>query len=258
MEAICVYILEHVAASAAKNLTYYFGGSSSVYWLSICELFQVAVTTKQAVAPFQANQVNAIRRRIALFDIRQSMYRDAFKKLPFFDWSCKNVYRLLDKTHLEILDLETEMRKLQEQANLFELTMSEFKPLKHARKEIKQVKQLWDYVNVVNSCIDEWKTTPWKKIDVDAMEMECKKFGKEIRAMDKELRAWDVYVQMEATIKNILTSLRAVSELQNPAIRERHWIQLMKATKVRYTSVEYSLLFRHSFLSYMPKNGMER
>lgn len=160
------------------------------------------------------------------------MYKDIFKKLPFFTWACVDVYALLDKTNGEITELETEMDKLTGQANLFELTMPEFKPLKLTRKEVRQVKQLWDYVNIVRSNMDEWRTTPWKKIDVEAMEMECKKFGKEIRAMDKELRGWDVYIQMEAMVKNILTSLRAVSELQNPAIRERHWIQLMQATKV--------------------------
>ena len=30
------------------------------------------------------------------------------------------------------------------------------------------------------------------------------------------------------------TSLRAVGELQNPAIRERHWEQLVQATRVRF------------------------
>lgn len=161
------------------------------------------------------------------------MYRDQFKKLPFFLWICQDVYGLLDKTHQELLELETELIKLQEQSNLFELVLPDFKPMRAARKEIKQIKQLWDYVNVVRSCMDEWKTTPWKKIDVENMEMECKKFGKEIRQMDKELKGWDVYIQLEASIKNMLTSLRAVTELQNPAIRERHWTQLMQATKVR-------------------------
>ncbi|RZC39341.1 MT, DHC N2, AAA 7, DHC N1 and/or AAA 9 domain containing protein [Asbolus verrucosus] len=195
---------------------------------------KVAATTKQNVAPLQALQVNAIKRRINLFELRQNMYRDMFKKLPFFTWACKNVYALLDKTNSELTELETEMDKLQEQANLFELTLPEFKPMNHARKEIRQIKQLWDYVFIFRSCIDEWKKTPWKKIDVEVMEMECKKFGKEVRAMDKELRAWDVYIQLEAAIKNMLTSLRAVTELQNPAIRERHWKQLMQATKVRF------------------------
>lgn len=100
------------------------------------------------------------------------------------------------------------------------------------RKELKQLKQLWDYTLVVRSMIDDWKTTLWKKIDVENMEMECKKFAKEIRAFDKEMRPWDTYIQLEATVKNMLTSLRAVTELQNPAIRERHWQQLMQTTKV--------------------------
>lgn len=198
---------------------------------------KVAALTKQNVAPLQALQVNAIKRRINLFEIRQQMYRDQFKKQTFFKWSCKNIYRLLDKTNSELYDLEKEMTKLQEQANLFELTLPELKQMALCRKEIKQIKQLWDYVNIFRSCINEWKKTPWKKIDVEVMEMECKKYGKEVRAMDKELRAWDVYIQLEAAIKNMLTSLRAVTELQNPAIRDRHWKQLMQATKVLFNLI---------------------
>lgn len=52
-------------------------------------------------------------------------------------------------------------------------------------------------------------------------------------ALDKEMRSWDTYTYLEATVKNMVTSLRAVGELQNPAIRERHWKQLMSSTKVR-------------------------
>ena len=46
---------------------------------------------------------------------------------------------------------------------------------------------------LVQSCFDSWRTTLWKGIDVESMEVECKKFVKEIRLMDKEMRAWDVY-----------------------------------------------------------------
>lgn len=51
------------------------------------------------------------------------------------------------------------------------------------------------------------------------------------------MRNWDTYVQLEATVKNMLTSLKAVGELQNQAIRERHWHQLMASTKVGAVSV---------------------
>lgn len=194
---------------------------------------KVAVTTKQAVAPIQAIHISKIRRRISLFDVRQTMYREIFRNKPFFVFGCTNVYKYFDKANDEVTGLEEELKNLLDQATLFDIVMTEYKQLKLNRKEIKMLKQLWDFVTIVVSFLDEWKTTPWKKIDVDSMEMELKKFGKEIRAMDKELRGWDVYIQLENTIKNMLTSLRAVTELQNPAIRERHWIQLMQATKVR-------------------------
>lgn len=92
--------------------------------------------------------------------------------------------------------------------------------------------QLWDYVFIVRTSIEDWKTTPWRKIDVENMDIECKKFAKDIRLLDKEMRPWDTYLTLEGTVKNMLTSLRAVGELQNPAIRERHWNQLMASTKV--------------------------
>jgi len=61
-------------------------------------------------------------------------------------------------------------------------------------------------------------------------------------ALDKEMRAWDTYTCLEATVKNMVTSLRAVGELQNPAIRERHWKQLMSSTKVSKTFL-FCILF---------------
>ena len=55
---------------------------------------------------------------------------------------------------------------------------------------------------------------------------------KEMKMLDKEARVWDIYMGLESVVKNLLTSLRAVNELQNSAIRERHWQQLMNTTGV--------------------------
>ena len=86
--------------------------------------------------------------------------------------------------------------------------------------------------------------------DVQTMDMDCKKFAKDVRMLDKEMRAWDVYLGLESTIKNMMASLKAVGDLQNPSIRERHWKQLMDATGVRcqgpLTSPMSCLLTRHS------------
>lgn len=174
----------------------------------------------------------SIKRRLQVFEIRQDVFRNHFKTLPFFKFSCKNVYILLDKVNTQIESMEQERDHLKEQSDLFELQFPDFKGLRKCRKEIRLVKQTWDFAIVVLGSVEEWKDTPWKKLDVESMELECKKFAKEIRIMDKKVKVWNLYIQLEATVKNMLTSLRAVTELQNPAIRERHWLQLMQATKV--------------------------
>lgn len=74
--------------------------------------------------------------------------------------------------------MEAEMRTLRDSANLFEVSVPSVRLLQQCRREIKMLKQLWDYIFLVRTSIDEWKTTPWKDIDVENMDMECKKFSK--------------------------------------------------------------------------------
>lgn len=66
------------------------------------------------------------------------------------------------------------------------------------------------------------------------MDQKCKNFSKDLRTLDKSLRNWAPYIYAEGIIKNLMTSLRAVTELQNPAIQDRHWAELMDTTKVRF------------------------
>lgn len=58
------------------------------------------------------------------------------------------------------------------------MNVPDFKQLKACRKEVKMLKVLWDYVYLVRTSIDDWKTTKWESINVEQMDMDCKKFAK--------------------------------------------------------------------------------
>jgi dynein heavy chain len=103
---------------------------------------------------------------------------------------------------MEISDMEKNMAKMLDAAGLFEVNVPDFKQLKQCRKEIKLLKTLWDYVVMVRSSFDDWKTTPWKEINVEQMDMDCKKFAKDIRSLDKEMRAWDSYTGVDNCLKS--------------------------------------------------------
>ncbi|VEL08808.1 unnamed protein product [Protopolystoma xenopodis] len=138
--------------------------------------------------------------------------------------------------------MEKEMQELIVSAGLFEVNVPEYKQLKQCRKELRLLKTLWDYVFLVRTSLGDWTKTPWRQINIEQMDSDCKRFAKDIRSLDKEMRAWDVYIGVEDVVKNMLTSLRAVGELQNPAIRDRHWAQLMSATGVRFMMNEDTTL----------------
>uniref|UniRef100_A0A4W3K7X4 Dynein axonemal heavy chain 17 n=1 Tax=Callorhinchus milii TaxID=7868 RepID=A0A4W3K7X4_CALMI len=199
---------------------------------------KIALHCKHAVAPLQANEVNVIRRKCLRFEINQHGFRKKFKAKAPFDYDHKIPY----KAQKKILTMEDELQALSQSANLFEVSIPDCKRLKSCRKEIVLLKELWDMIFLVRVSIDDWKTTQWKNISVEYMDSECKKFAKDIRSLDKEIRAWDTYTGLDKMIKNTITSLKAVSELQNSAIRDRHWQQLMHATKVEFAMSENTTL----------------
>ncbi|XP_064146125.1 dynein axonemal heavy chain 11 isoform X1 [Loxodonta africana] len=127
------------------------------------------------------------------------------------------------------------MLQMQEFTRLFEVALPEYKQMKQCRKEIKLLKGLWDVIIYVRRSIDNWTKTQWRQINVEQMDVELRRFAKEIWSLDKEVRVWDAYASLEGTVKDMVTSLRAITELQNPALRDRHWQQLMKTVGVNFS-----------------------
>uniref|UniRef100_F6QQT7 AAA+ ATPase domain-containing protein n=1 Tax=Xenopus tropicalis TaxID=8364 RepID=F6QQT7_XENTR len=201
-------------------------------------LKKTAFIVKHEVSPLQSNEVSVIRRKCVLFE--QHEFRSRFKNEIIFNFDADGPYKHLDKTHRNIARLEGEMKKLQETADLFEVNMPEYKQLQQCRVAIILLKSVWDMV--IFTSIKDWMKTPWKQINVEQMDMELRRFAKEMKTLDKEVRTWHVYLGLESTVKNLLTSLRAVNELQNPAVRKRHWLQLMSKTGVRFVMNEETVL----------------
>lgn len=71
------------------------------------------------------------------------------------------------QANYQISKLEKEGAKLVEDAKMFEVTVPDFKGLRQCRKEIRLVKQLWDYIFVVTESFTAWNSTPWKEINVE-------------------------------------------------------------------------------------------
>ncbi|XP_075025374.1 dynein axonemal heavy chain 17 [Calonectris borealis] len=203
---------------------------------------KLCLRVKHSAAPLQANEVNIIHKKCQQFEIRQHAFRERFREKAPLSYTDPDPYKSLNKQQKSIAAMESDMAALSKSAGLFEVSVPEYKQLKACRREVCLLKELWDMIVLVNTSIDNWKTTKWKDINVEQMDIDCKKFAKDIRSLDKEMRSWDAFTGLDNSMKNMIKSLRAVNELQNPAIRNRHWHELMQATKVNFTMSEDTTL----------------
>ncbi|XP_008293045.1 dynein heavy chain 11, axonemal [Stegastes partitus] len=203
---------------------------------------KLALKVRHEVAPMQNAEVMVLRRRCMDFEVKQTNFREMFRAKAPFSYDAVHPYVGLEKSEKAIQDMEKEVAELQESTNLFDVTIPDYRDIKLCRREITVLKELWDIVVYVQSSVENWTMTKWRQINVDQMDAELRRFAKDIRKLDKEARAWDVYSGLDLYVKNLLTSLRAVSQLQNLAIRERHWVQLIRTTQTNFTVTDSTTL----------------
>lgn len=139
-----------------------------------------AVIVKRNIAPVQAYQVDLIKKRINLFDVRTKLFYENFMKSKLLRYPCRNVYELCDLIHEDLVGMENQCNALKEQSIHFNLNPPEEGRMSYCRRMIRLLKHMWDFHFAVSSCVDDWKQTAWKKINVDEMETECKRFSKVI------------------------------------------------------------------------------
>lgn len=73
--------------------------------------------------------------------------------------------------------------KLLTQAILFEVLQPDANILAPIKKYLRLNKQLWDFVIMVRSYLDLWQSTLWKDIDSEYMDMELKRFAKDLKCI---------------------------------------------------------------------------
>ncbi|EDX15768.1 GD15126 [Drosophila simulans] len=196
------------------------------------QLKHSSTVKQEALQDTRFHQQQRVTALIGLHTCHLQHYARQFQKMPFFRVPCPQVYDVCDEVYLRLHRFRRQQRLYTRWARLLDIQPPDPATLQFCEVELRRVKQLWDFVRVIESCIVAWHATPWLLIDTDDMEHECKKFTRDLRTLDKCIREWAPYVHIVGVLRELVASLRAITELQNPAITERHWMELMQLTKL--------------------------
>jgi len=98
-----------------------------------------------------------------------------------FSVNCKNPYVEIDKSIKILSELNDSQEMLLIRAQLFDIQPPESNVLLETKNVLQTNKQLWDFVYMVTSLINVWKSTLWKDIDFEFMDLELKRFVKDLK-----------------------------------------------------------------------------
>lgn len=96
---------------------------------------------------------------------------------------CENPYFEIDNANQSLMELENLYHTFHSQATLFEITLPDSNALESTKNTLFLIKQIWDFINLVKECIDVWKSTLWSNIDSEFIDMELKRFAKDLRGV---------------------------------------------------------------------------
>ena len=226
--------------------------------LSWNNLKKKAVVTKEKQAKNQSREADKLKKESRDFEFRVEAFYKSFRQYMPFEYldDYNMAYEKIDSIHHGPTDLQlvptenlpegggdmgslkdikaaaVELNELQE---LFELYVIEYREINQCEKDAAQLKKVWDVIAMVQTIYAEWRKTRWDEINVEMLQEENKKLQKEVKGCDKLVKNWPCYKGLEDAVKNMQTSLPLVEELHHPAMRERHWSQLMRACGVKFT-----------------------
>eukprot|EP00965_Chrysotila_dentata_P180077 5946247-Pleurochrysis_carterae.AAC.2 len=197
------------------------------------EVAEVFVTTaraapqvKKQVKPVQDAEALRVLDSIRAFEeqLRKEQARLKAGKVFSSDVDYAAAYKLCQEEHLKLSELEIQMSKINDLAELFEFpqkTEAVRELMGSMRDDLLTVKSVWDLTCIVQSQIEVWKKVLWEEINPGKMEEESKVFTKMVRGLDKSVRSWPCYLNVDQMVKNFLVSVPCVADLKSPSMRDR-------------------------------------
>ncbi|KAL4106224.1 hypothetical protein PRIC1_004278 [Phytophthora ramorum] len=191
---------------------------------------------KEAIQPLQNQMMESIRQEVAEFNRRLALMKEEFKvaaplHAPSDSRSIADVYEQLDAYNAKLTQVEHEAARLMELEDIFELASSKYEALTTLRTSFTTLKHIWDFVALLDSIyVIKWQPLLWSDLDADELMGEVDEIERHRHSLFSSARfakEWSIYDYLEQKLHQMTVILPLVKHLHSPAMRDRHWKNLM-------------------------------
>lgn len=164
------------------------------------------------------------------FSTHATAMRDEFlNKGPFqASFGIDKALQTLTEYKDQIQKAAGQEREIRKGLQLFKIEQAPQKNIELMGSDLELLTQIWTLAHEWNAQWETWKTQPFSALNMQEMEEVVQRFIKKVTKLGRDMKDWEVYQNVKDKINQVKRTIPVLSDLRNPALRERHWNQLME------------------------------
>ena len=114
---------------------------------------------------------------------------------------------------------------------LFNIPMQPFPEMQAAEKDMRTLETIFKFYNDIQAQIQAWSKGLWADLRIQSLTAGVDQFFLQLKKLPKDCQGLPPYRKLEELLNNFKDSLPLITDLKSPAMRDRHWKQLMQVTE---------------------------
>eukprot|EP00485_Elphidium_margaritaceum_P015545 CAMPEP_0202728930 /NCGR_PEP_ID=MMETSP1385-20130828/185872_1 /ASSEMBLY_ACC=CAM_ASM_000861 /TAXON_ID=933848 /ORGANISM="Elphidium margaritaceum" /LENGTH=4770 /DNA_ID=CAMNT_0049395183 /DNA_START=131 /DNA_END=14440 /DNA_ORIENTATION=- len=127
---------------------------------------------------------------------------------------------------------------------LFGLEKTKYERIKTMKEELVLMRQLYNVYGSVMDTMDEYRNISWTEVmsSIEKMRGSAELYENKCKKLNKSIKKWDQYKQLNTTISNFLEILPLIEAMSKPSMRPRHWEEISGITGTHYDYTNFDEL----------------
>jgi len=199
---------------------------------NLTQLKEDIIAKQKEIQPTEQKESDLYRKKITEFEAELKTYQSGLRKEAYYFY--KSGLELATK---RLNDVTADLDKLQSRTDDLSYIATNFnyadalsgskKIMQAMREDVASVRSLWEFERTRITTTEEFLVVRWGVVVAGEMEDEIKALFKKLKEVKVD-RKCDAYLGIQDVVKKWVTFLPLAGELRDPAMRPRHWTQLME------------------------------
>ncbi|KAK4876213.1 hypothetical protein RN001_012635 [Aquatica leii] len=160
-------------------------------------------------------------------------------------WGAKDALSFLGNIRAQLNELREREAQLRKDLGVFDLSLPMSVELQALEAELEAIELVWQLTDEWDTAWESYKTGGFWSIKTDEMEDKAQTLFRKLTRLSRELRdkGWDIVDVTRARVDAFRRTLPLISDLKNPAMRNRHWDKVREVMGVEFdeNSPEFNL-----------------